>query len=240
MAPLSASEARDFFAACDYAREYTGSFGFLQDMRKRVERGDALSPNMVAAILRCKARDEAKALPQVSGTEERGIDLRALPEGTIYVAVGEPLQFFKIDHVADGKWAGWVFVKRQAGDNFDRVGSQRPGSTYRGAYAALLEQVVEDTPAAMQAYGQEIGRCGNCNRTLTDAESRVRGIGPDCWEQIQGTEFWMKASDKAAQAAILAEQEQFNEQWAADKAEHARREAAQERAAFMADADTWR
>lgn len=34
--------------------------------------------------------------------------------------------------------------------------------------------------AAMIRYGQEIGRCGHCGRTLTDEESRNAGIGPIC------------------------------------------------------------
>lgn len=176
-------------------------------------------------------------LPQADATDT-GVDLQALPEGTIYVAAGSPLQFFKVDHVADGKWAGWVFVKRQAGDNFDRVGSQRPGGTYKGAFASLLaDEVVGDTPAAMQAYGREIGRCGNCNRTLTDEESRQRGIGPDCWAALQSVEYWLKPADRAA---LAAEAEAANAGWAAAKAEFASREAAQEAAAFLADARTWR
>jgi hypothetical protein len=151
------------------------------------------------------------------------VDLSTLPEGSIYVAVGSPLQFFKIDHVADGKWAGWVFVKRQAGDNFDRFGSQRPGATYRGAAADLLAQVAAEPFAAMARYGVEIGRCGNCNRTLTDETSRARGIGPDCWQVV------------GAAATALYEQQRL-----AMKAEYAEQEREQETAAFMADAATWR
>jgi hypothetical protein len=33
---------------------------------------------------------------------------------------------------------------------------------------------------AQVLYGQQIGRCGVCNRTLTDQVSRDRGIGPHC------------------------------------------------------------
>lgn len=36
-------------------------------------------------------------------------------------------------------------------------------------------------PAAYRAdYGRQRGRCGVCNRPLTDPVSRRRGIGPDC------------------------------------------------------------
>ena len=187
MAPLSAARAREFFTACDFAREYTGSFGFLVDMRERVIAGKPLSDNMVDAILRCKAADERRAAESKAAPAtftSTGPDLRSMPQGSTYVAVGEPTQFFRIDNITDGKWAGWVFVKRQAGDNFDRCGSQRPGSEYRGAYADLLAQAAAQPLVAMQRYGQEIGRCGNCNRTLTDEQSRQRGIGPDCWAMV--------------------------------------------------------
>jgi hypothetical protein len=29
-------------------------------------------------------------------------------------------------------------------------------------------------------YGQEIGSCGLCGRSLTDEASRARGLGSDC------------------------------------------------------------
>lgn len=180
------------------------------------------------AFVRDSSLSYSTAAAVAYGKQERqstdtALDLSTLPAGSVYVAAGEPLQFFKIDHVAEGKWAGWVFVKRQAGDTFDRFGSQRPGATYRGAAADLLGQVVADPIAAMQAYGMEIGRCGNCNRTLTDEVSRQRGIGPDCWALVG-----------AARAASY-EAEHY-----AAKAAYAAQERGQEARAFMADAETWR
>jgi hypothetical protein len=205
--------------AIGFARDYTGDFGFLQDMRTRAITGQQFSENMLVAILRCMAREnKPQAAPQAGG-----IDLRAaLPTGTVHVAVGEPLQFFKIDNVDDGKWAGWVFVKRQYGDNYERVGSQRPGDTYRGGFQPLLQQVLQDPLAAAQAYGLELGQCAICNRSLTDETSRARGIGPDCWERLGA-----KVTERA------------NREWAEAKNEFAKAEAAQERAAFLADAATW-
>jgi uncharacterized protein DUF6011 len=32
----------------------------------------------------------------------------------------------------------------------------------------------------MVRYGQELGECGHCGRTLTDEASRAAGIGPVC------------------------------------------------------------
>lgn len=35
-------------------------------------------------------------------------------------------------------------------------------------------------------YGQMCGICGVCGRTLTDATSIKRGVGPNCWKRLQG------------------------------------------------------
>ena len=41
--------------------------------------------------------------------------------------------------------------------------------------------VIADDPEIYQAmYGQWWGRCGCCGRTLTDPDSKMRGIGPEC------------------------------------------------------------
>lgn len=49
---------------------------------------------------------------------------------------------------------------------------------------AILNAIAVDPVAAMKRFGAEIGKCGRCGRTLTDATSRAFGIGPDCREQM--------------------------------------------------------
>ena len=213
-------------AAVNFLSEYRGDFGFLQDMQARVRTGRTLSENMVTAILRCAAREAKPAAKATTAPVSSGLDLRAhLPSGTVHVAVGKPLQFFKIDNVADGKWAGWVFVKRQAGDNYDRIGRQRPGGMYEGAFTDLLGMVTRHLQEAMQQYGTELGQCAVCNRSLTDETSRARGIGPDCWERLaaEGKVQAATARDNAAErAADRAAKDAFAE-----------REAEQERISFI-------
>lgn len=48
----------------------------------------------------------------------------------------------------------------------------------------VLAQISADVESALALYGHEIGRCGVCHRTLTDEESRARGIGPKCAAKI--------------------------------------------------------
>ena len=90
------------------------------------------------------------------------------------------LDFFRVDRPTEGRWAGRTFVKRVIGGKAD--------SPVRGATArAALEAIEKAGPAeATKLYGQEIGRCGRCNRRLTDELSRQRGIGPDCYDQMTG------------------------------------------------------
>jgi hypothetical protein len=41
---------------------------------------------------------------------------------------------------------------------------------------------------ALAAYGQIVGVCAICGRSLKDADSLKRGVGPDCWETIKRRE----------------------------------------------------
>lgn len=118
--------------------------------------------------------------PKATGTGT-GLDLSEVPAGR-YAAPGEDdvLRFVRIDKPEDGKWQGYVFAKVQASDEFHRLGMQRPGQGYTGKLQDVLRRIVDDPKGAMTRYGQEIGHCGRCGRTLTDADSRERGIGPDC------------------------------------------------------------
>lgn len=49
------------------------------------------------------------------------------------------------------------------------------------AAATVLDKIAEaGVEAAGVRFGQEIGSCYVCGRTLTDADSRAAGIGPTC------------------------------------------------------------
>lgn len=90
------------------------------------------------------------------------------------------LDFFRVDRPTDGPYRGRTFVKRIIGG--------RPSVAVRGVTArqALEAILAFGEDKATTVYGQEIGRCGKCNRHLTDETSRARGIGPDCWAQGYG------------------------------------------------------
>lgn len=108
-------------------------------------------------------------------------ELPEVPAGRYAVEVaggeetdGEPvLRFFKVDRPeAPSRWAGYTFVKQLASDEEWPVRGRRA--------KVVLEEIAKNPEAASARYGHEIGACGVCGRTLTDAESRARGIGPVC------------------------------------------------------------
>lgn len=180
--------------ALDYARDYEGDFPFMIAMKARYLSRGTFSERMITAILNTKEHDLRRAAMRKTGTgvtveTEGSIDLRVLPEGRTRYAVPNsegPLTFIQIDRVADpsSRWNGWIFVKQQLSDYTEKRGSQRPGQMYRGVWASLLQKVLDDPQAAMRAYGENLGICGNCGRTLTNEVSRQFGIGPDCREAL--------------------------------------------------------
>jgi hypothetical protein len=60
------------------------------------------------------------------------------------------------------------------------------------AAAAVVRQLLtvarnaDDAQSAFRMIGGASGTCGLCGRKLTDPQSRSRGIGPECWSQIEG------------------------------------------------------
>jgi hypothetical protein len=94
-------------------------------------------------------------------------------EGRYAVEIEGVLKFYQVDKPMHGKWAGWTFLKVQASDELWPIKN-------RDAKLMILNKIAEDSKTAMLRYGQEIGKCGACGRTLTDEESRAYGIGPVC------------------------------------------------------------
>jgi hypothetical protein len=93
---------------------------------------------------------------------------------TISRTGSQDLDFWRVDCPTEGRWAGRTFVKRVIGGHED--------TPVRGEEARQALAAIAGDPEAGPRYGQEIGRCYRCNRTLTDQTSRDLGIGPTCRE----------------------------------------------------------
>lgn len=106
----------------------------------------------------------AELLPQV----ERARYAVATPERP-----DRTWQAYQVDRPTEGKWAGRTFVKVCSSDEAWRL----PFSTQLD----VLQKIVDAGPEeALAEYGHRVGRCGVCNRTLTDPDSIALGIGPIC------------------------------------------------------------
>jgi hypothetical protein len=83
-------------------------------------------------------------------------------------------KFFRVSKGKEGtRWEGYRFLSVQASDYFYPIRDNRHREI-------VFEAISIDPIDSMNQYGIRLGRCGVCNRILTDRDSRLRGIGPIC------------------------------------------------------------
>lgn len=99
---------------------------------------------------------------------------KEVPAGGYAIGNGKEVRFYKIKKPTEGRWAGYTFIEIQASDDLFPV--KNPVKRHE-VLTAITGQGVQKS---MERYGQELGKCGHCERTLTNDESRARGIGPIC------------------------------------------------------------
>jgi len=103
----------------------------------------------------------------------------AVPAGRYAIRLTEGIvKFYRVDRPDSGRWAGRTFVKVQASDELYLV---RNPAEAKLVLAAIERAGVKESSLL---YGQELGHCGVCGRTLTDDSSRERGIGPVCADKL--------------------------------------------------------
>lgn len=166
-------------AALERATE--AQIGFIRRLFREKDT-DALTPVQVTWLenfeLRRLNREQASrvitALQKLKHREREWAHQQPDVRGGRYAIERDgTLKFYKVDCPTEGRWAGRTFVSVQASDEYHPIRN----STER---ASILQQIAADPKAAMLRYGQEIGSCGHCGRTLTNEESREYGIGPIC------------------------------------------------------------
>lgn len=169
-----------------YRRITPNQLSFLLSLR--IERGleDRFSPEQ-AELLSVEAASrwisKALTLPKVAAAQVGSVAnlIQTVPEGRYAIdwpnAEGvTTLQFFHVDKPTEGRWAGFTFVKRRVSDETYPV---------KGHQKALIIAAIAAAPPQQAAirFGQEIGVCGVCGKTLTNEISRAYGIGPVCRER---------------------------------------------------------
>jgi hypothetical protein len=91
--------------------------------------------------------------------------------------------------ITGGEWAeaGTIEVKEWSSDAKRLCGQQKPGDYYRGEFEVELKYVLAGPEPWSRLFGQMVGCCGRCGKTLTDEISRSDGFGPEC---ITKTGYW--------------------------------------------------
>ena len=110
-------------------------------------------------------------MPTTNKTAPTG--LPDVPAGRYALDMDGTIKFYQVDKPTEGRWAGYTFLKVQASDETYPIKN-------RSQVALILGVIARDPMKAMLDYGKLIGKCGHCGRTLTNEESRARGIGPIC------------------------------------------------------------
>lgn len=192
----------------------------------------AAASRVIDALLALPDGAEATATPARTST--------AQVDAGRYALVDEDgaVKFYTVDRPTEGRWAGYTFLNAMGSD-------ERYPIRDRNAKAAIMAKIAADPGKAMRRYAAELGRCAYCGRELTDETSRAAGIGPDC-AQHHGIDrsVWARQAELERADRVRAEAsrpdprtdptrdmtpEQADLYWSN---EFAKREAAQERAAY--------
>jgi len=129
--------------------------------------------NAIKALLAC----DKKPVEQLQADEPQ------LRDGYFFIVdpTNNEERFFRVQHgKPGGRWEGYQFLQVQASDYFYPIKD-------KAHRKAVLDEIAKDPVKAMNEYGLRIGRCGVCNRTLTDRHSILRGIGPICAGKLEPT-----------------------------------------------------
>lgn len=127
-----------------------------------------------------KVINELKKCPIIEKPREVEPEENDIPAGRYFVVdpTNNEERFFKVDKPKDGRWKGYTFLKVQASDDFYPIKD-------KAHREAVLAEIAKDPINAMNEYGIRLGKCGNCGRTLTNIDSRLRGLGPVCAGRIR-------------------------------------------------------
>jgi hypothetical protein len=88
-------------------------------------------------------------------------------------AEGGPTKFYRVEKPTFGKRSGYTLLTVQVGKDMLPVKGIEP-------QIQALRELARNPRDAMMRYGRLTGRCGRCNRQLTNAVSQGLGLGMEC------------------------------------------------------------
>ena len=150
--------------------------------------GPQQASRVITALMKLprKARPAAAAAPSAwAEAQER---LRSL-DISFYAVPAQAVMAQEIDlngndylFLRTRNYMGKTYLSRVYGaygaPRYQKIGNPR-------LVTALAAILAEDGGTYAENWHKVSGNCGRCNATLTDAESRERGFGPDCWKIIR-------------------------------------------------------
>jgi hypothetical protein len=151
----------------DLARKHVVNPAHLGRLNEKIAAGQLERSVASETIDWLKRQPVRTAAPAVSAPAP------SVPAGRYALEVDGGVKFYLVDRPTEGRWAGRTFVSVQASD--DKYPVRNPESRND-----ILAAIAVNPKEAMLRYGRELGHCGHCGRTLTNDESRERGIGPVC------------------------------------------------------------
>ncbi len=120
------------------------------------------------------------SLPTLYGQREPTDDESKVGEGRYFIVdpTTDEERFFRVDKPTEGRWKGYTFLKVRASDHFYPIKDKERRE-------AILAEIAKEPVQAMNEYGIRLGHCGRCGRTLTNIDSRLRGLGPICAGRVR-------------------------------------------------------
>lgn len=169
--PTASEKSRSYCRSLAESKEIPSHFQFRVD--ELLARLDSATQREVSQMIDALKHLPAKATAPAQTSSAAQTDLPDVPAGRYALRTDGVVKFYVLDRPTEGKWAGYTFLKAQASDDKYPIRNLQ-------AKREILTRIAEDVEAAQVLYGQELGRCYACGRTLTDETSRSLGIGPDC------------------------------------------------------------
>ena len=124
-------------------------------------------------------RAAAPASPSVAAQRPASVPSVPMPAKGRYAILNDngTWDFYRVTE-RKGRFGGtpYLVMMRQSGDPYLFLN--------RSAATEIYTLINANPKDAMRQYGIQLGHCGKCGKSLTDPESRRRGIGPDCWSRF--------------------------------------------------------
>lgn len=157
-----------------YLRELTNRLGDESERKRILREMDRYTKQEATGVI-----DALLELPKPkSSFQRKKKSWPHIDDGRYAIMIDGTLKFFRVKNGSGDRWDGFMFLDAgRGGPHGDLEWTPIRDLTYK---RTVLEQIAKNPEAAGRRFGQEVGVCYVCGRSLTDEISRRLGIGPIC------------------------------------------------------------